>query len=661
MGEPWNVRPSNLKESGQIKETRPNKEPRLLKAPRLVNFIKAEWAWLLFGSLTGVVMNTTVVLPPLILGKAVDSLLALDKLGVTPERLAAAGRYALFYFLATFIYAAGRTGKRYGFRIMAARLNCALRSDLLRNYLSWPVPRYEKERTGDLMSRAVGDVQVVADAVQVTVTEVFDTGLMMLSNLVALLLMRPGLALLAALPIPVTIFLAQALGPYIFKRATRVREAASRLNSHLEAVISGVRIFRLLGREKANQEHFGKLSDELRETNVRLALLQGGVLPLYATIASLGVVLVIALGGTQTIRGGWTVGEFTSYLTMFTAMSARTLIAARVVNRVNVGQAAWRRILPKLAPVAPQSMIGNLENVNSAESSPSAKSAMHAESLLRTEQALLPGKSRGARVDIDQLNFSFSGGDDVVISGFSLNVAPGSIVGITGPVGSGKTALALALSGLYPYEGSIIIDGRELSSLSPRERVKLIGYMGQDDFLFSSTIAENITFQPFEELDGEALRAASFRAALADDLSVFAEGYNTPVGEGGERVSGGQKQRIGLARALYLPKPLIILDDPFSAVDLATERRIIERLRDAFTNQTIFLFSHRLASFTLADQIIVMKHGAIEEQGSHEELVRADGIYARIYKAQQWMEEHGHEENEEVRDLADHRQQPQAG
>lgn len=561
-------------------------------------------------------MNTSVVLPPLILGKAVDSLLAVDKLGATPARLDAVGRFALLYVVVTVIYAAGRTGKRYGFRIMSARLNCALRRDMLQTYLAWPVPRYEQERTGDLMSRAVGDVQVVSEAVQVTVTEVFDTGLMMLSNLIALMLIRPGLTLLAALPIPITIAAAQALGPYIFRRATRVREAASRLNSHLEAMVSGVRVFRLLGREKANQSHYEGLSVELHDTNVNLTLLQGGVIPLYATIASLGVVLVIGLGAARVIRGGWTVGAFTSYLTMFTAMSARALVAARVINRVHVGQAAWKRIRAKFDGVLQEGAPQPSEH----------------------------GPAPAAGVEIEELRFTFPGATEAAIPGLTLHVPAGSIVGVTGPVGSGKTALAMALSGMYPYAGRIYVNGRELASLPPGERVRLIGYMGQDDFLFSGTIAENIAFQDVNETDVRALHEAARRAALSDDIEAFAEGYDTHVGEGGFRVSGGQKQRIGLARALYTPKSLIILDDPFSAVDLATERRIIERFRASFDGQTIFLFSHRLAGFTLTDQVIVLNHGAIAEQGTHDELIRAGGTYARIYAAQQWMEEHGHEE-----------------
>ncbi|MGE5549939.1 MAG: ABC transporter ATP-binding protein [Bacteroidota bacterium] len=580
---------------------------------RLAPYIKAQWTWLLFGSLTGIIMNTSVVLPPILLGKALDAVLALGGHGSGAGRAGTVGHWVLLYFGAMVVYAAGRVGKRYGFRIMANRINSDLRRDLLDMALAWPVARYEREHIGDLMSRAVGDVQVLADAVQVTVTEVFDTALMMLSNLAALLLIQPGLTLRAALPIPLALLAAQTFGPHIFRRATKAREVAAKLNNHLQPMISGVRIFRFLGREEANTTIFAGISEEQKRANVELSLLQGGAVPLYSIIAMLGTLLVLGFGGTLVIQGHWTIGGFTSYLTMFTAMSARTLTAARVINRIHVGRAAWRRISAKLegAPAGNRSVI-----------------------------VPQPIVERGVTVNVKDLSFAFPGAADSVLRGIDIHAVPGSIVGVTGPVGSGKTALASALSGLYDYKGSVLVNGRELRLLDADERAALISYMGQTDFLFSATIAENITLQPLDQADLEHLDQAVQWAALAEDLPLFPQGYATQIGEGGVKVSGGQRQRIALARALYAGKPLLILDDPFSAVDLATERRIIQKLREAFAGRTIFLCSHRLASFALADWIIVLNHGTVEEQGTHEALMRGEGIYARIYKAQQWMEMH---------------------
>ncbi len=577
-------------------------------------YLMEQRSWLIYGSVTGFVMNTSVVLPPILLGRIIDRI---QQAGVAAALdLPALGWAFALYLGAVAVYAAGRVGKRYGFRVMANRMNCRLRADLLAAVFGWPLPRYDQERIGDIMSRAIGDVQSFVDAVQVTVTEVFDTGLMMLSNFVALILLKPSLALAASATIPLAIFLAQWMGPSIFARATRVREAASLVSQHLWQSVGGVRVYRLLGREEAQARRFEDLSRRLRGTNVAMALLQGGVMPLYSVVASLGVVLVIGWGARDVLRGVWTVGAFSAFLTMFVSFAARTLVAAQVINRAYVGAAAWRRLEPKLA-------------VSQDDATPAAGSMVAAAPALEI---------RGRN-----LSFVFPGTERPAVRDLDFTIPAGAWVGVTGPIGSGKTALSLALSGLYPYLGSLTYGGRELSAFSPDEKVRTVAYLGQEAFLFSSTIAENVSFRPLAEADRANLEEVSRLAAVADDLSLFPQGYETPVGEVGVRVSGGQRQRIALARALYARTPVLVLDDPFSAVDLATERRMVERLREsqAFGRATVVMFSHRLASFAHVDRIYVLGQGTIVEQGSHAELLAAGDTYARILRAQQWMEEHG--------------------
>ncbi len=580
-----------------------------MRKPSFWRYIGEQWHWLTIGSLTGIVMNTSVVLPPILLGRAIDHARAQMEGGLIG--VAVIRKDLVLYLLAIMLYALARVGKRYGLRIMANRMNCRLRADLLAASFAWPMPRYDQEKVGDIMSRAVGDVQSFSDAVQVVITEVFDTALMMASSFVALLVIDTRLTLIAALPVPVAVGIAQWMGPRIFARATKVREAASAMNNHLQQAVAGVRVFRLLGREGEQGQRFALLSDRQRQTNLHLALLQGGVMPVYSVVASLGVVVIIGWGGIGVLQGQWSLGTFTSYLTMFVAMAARTLVAAQAINRAYVGAAAWRRIEPKLTVAT--------------EDGPAVM-----------EEGLVT--AQGIDLQIRDLSFSFPGANRPVLTELNLPIPAGSWVGITGPIGSGKTALALALSGLYPYQGSITIGGKELSSFTSEEKVRGIAHMGQDSFLFSATIAENVAFRSTAEADRERLGRVAHWSALADDLPLFPAGYDTPVGEVGVRVSGGQRQRIALSRTLYPDTPLIILDDPFSAVDLATERRMIERLRQAFAGSTVIMFSHRLASIGHTDQVLVLDKGRFVEQGTHQRLLELGGIYARIYRAQQWME-----------------------
>ena len=584
-----------------------------LKKQLLWKYIWEQRYWFALGSVSAVIMNTSVVLPPIFLGKIID-LMRNYKPTAGVQQL-----YTAFavYLGSLLLYNVPRIGKRYWLRVMANRMNCRLRSDILSAVFSYPLPKYDQEKIGDIMSRAIGDVQSFCDAVQVTVTEVYDTALMMLSNFVALLVMRPGLTLVASLPIPLAVWLAQWMGPRIFTRATKVREASSVMNQHLQQNVSGVRVLRLLGREEAEGRRFEGLSARLRDTNVWLALLQGGVMPVYSVTASVGVLFVIAWGGMDILNGTWSLGAFTGYLTLFVNMAARTLVGANVINRAYVGAAAWRRIQAKLKAV---------EGGDAVEMAHDAGVSVAA--------------AAGVRIQACKLAMTFPGKDSPAVSDLTLDIPEGAWVGVTGPVGCGKTALALALAGLYPYAGSLRLNGGELSGFTPAEKVANVAYLGQDAFLFSASIAENISFKDPEEADIAALEQAATWAALSDDLPLFAEGYATTVGESGVRVSGGQKQRIALARALYPRAPVLILDDAFSAVDIATERRMRARLRDASTGATVIMMSHRLASFVYTDFIVVLDKGKVLERGTHEELMAAGGMYSRIFMAQQWMEEH---------------------
>lgn len=581
---------------------------QLTASGRFRRYLTEQKRWFLLGSACGVVMNTAIVLPPIYLGRLIDAALAG---GAGPGWSRLLGPMAAFGGV-LLLYNLPRIGKRYWLRVMANRMNCRLRSDLLQAVFGYSLARCEGERVGDIMSRAIGDVQVFADTVQFVVTELYDTVLMMLASFAALMVMEPQLTVIASVPVPFALLLAHVMGPRVFARALAARQASAGLSEHLHQRISGVRVLRLLGLEEVLARRFDGLSRRLQQAQVSQELLQAGLVPLYSAVAALGVVWVIGQGGLRVAAGHWTVGAFSAYVTLFVNMAMRMLVGARMITRSYAGASAWSRIDAKLG------VAGAIEDA--------------------------PGLSGGASLRVDRatiaargLGMGFPGQREPALKDISFTVPAGSWVGITGPVGAGKSALALVMAGLYPYTGSLTINGLELNSLPASEKVANIGYLGQAPFLLSASVAENICLAGDGAADQDRLQDAIFGAALEEDVAQFPQGLATPVGELGVRVSGGQRQRIALARALYARPPVLILDDPFSAVDPVTEQRIVSRLRASLAGTTVVIMSHRLAAFAWTDQVLVLDGGSVRLRGTHRELAGADGLYRRIFRAQTWM------------------------
>jgi ATP-binding cassette, subfamily B, multidrug efflux pump len=311
----------------------------------------------------------------------------------------------------------------------------------------------------------------------------------------------------------------------------------------------------------------------------------------------------------------------------------------QLVNSIQSGGAAYARIKPLLAPALGVSDEPALASFDPGRIAGLGIAAPGAATTSPTIAATGP-----VAVSLEAVTMRYPGAARVALDQVTLNLPRGALVAVTGPVGSGKSALARALIGLYPLEsGQVRWDGRPLVEIPAQERAARMGYLPQDPYLFSGTVAENMTLG--NSAPATTLQQAAEYAALGQDLRAFPAGLATEIGELGIRVSGGQRQRIALARALAACYPatpgLLVLDDPFSAVDVDTETEIIAALRQAFgptappaQQATILLCSHRLAAFPQADQVVVLDAGRIIEQGAHAALIAANGLYARIYRAQ---------------------------
>lgn len=550
----------------------------------------------IISSIGGIVYNTVIVLGPILLGNLIDEAGGGAGIKVMHSAVYFVGVTALFQ-LARFV-------KRWFMRDQFNRVACDLRQTFMERMLARPLPELEKETVGDLMSRTVGDITLVVDTVMTTINEGWDTWLLMISYFAALMFKDWKITLIASIMVPLTILLAQNMRHILYRYSMALRKAAAASSSGLTRYLDAAAVLRLFGREASEAEGIRASFEKQTIYTIKEMLLQQALLPVYSLIAGLGIVAVIAMGGKMVVSGDWTIGSFNAFLVMFIAFSGRTRVAARVFNRWHGARAAWSRVKEKL--------------IKSSDL-PSGEAA---------------GKPDCMELRVENMSFGFDRGSDI-LHNISFTVKKGQIIGITGAVGSGKTSLACALTGLYPYQGSITLDGTEISGLPSETRSKLIAYTGHEQFLFSMSIKDNIRFSDEDE---RAIDQALTASALKEDIALFDAGLDTVVGEKGMRVSGGQRQRIAMARAIYTGAPVLILDDPFSAVDIETEAEIIKRLKQDYKDRIVLLFTHRLTAFPYADSILVLENGKIIAQGTHDSLMKEEGLYKEIYNAQVFME-----------------------
>ena len=563
---------------------------------RILSYIKKHKRQFLITAISGIFFNSAIVLGPIFQGKLLDA-------AVNAANINYILKATLEFVGVTLAFQIARFFKRYYVRDMANRMSGDMRIGIMESILNTDLNILEKGKTGDMMSTTIGDVDIVVEAVRKTITELWDTGVLMAAYWIALMYYDVKITLIASIPIPFVILLTQLMKKTVHSKSKEARGATSKSTIQIRKMISEVNILRLYGREETEIERLEEKLSEQANKNVKVTILKNGLAPIYSALASVGIVVVIYLGGSKVISGSWTIGTFTAYIAMFTALAVRTTTAAKVFNIQQGAKASWDRVL------------GLMNN--------------ESQIFLNKVDSLKPKE-----ISVKNLSFKYPTSDKYAVKDISFNISSGKMVGITGSVGSGKSALALALTGLYDYEGEILLDNVDLNDMKYEQKIAAITYMGHDSFLFSDSLKNNITWK---DDNAERLDKVLDIASLKKDIKSFEKGIDTEVGEKGTKVSGGQKQRIALGRALYKDANIVILDDPFSAVDINTEAKIIESLRENVGDRTIFIFSHRLDAFKYMDMILVLDKGKIVERGTHNELISKRGIYSKIIDSQQFL------------------------
>ena len=548
-----------------------------------------------------------------------------------------------------------RAVKRYAVRRFANDTSRSMRHTIYHNLVNTSREELERESVGTMMTKAIADVDACAEGMRKVTTEVFDTGVALVSYMVMLLVYDWRLALISCLFTPIAYFAAQGLRKVIYRCNAAFKRSAGALNDATLDRVSSALVYRVYGRDAALDARYESKLDEYEHTAVMANIWGAASQPVYQVISLAGVVAIIYFGARNIVGTGWSawdLASFTTFMACFAKLAVKSSHAANLFNAIQKAQVSWRRIKPLMharavppdesaidfsAPMGlsvehlrftyPDAEVDDAAEGESAEAGSASSSASASSS--SSSPTASPSTSLAASPSPSaSLATSPTLAAAPSLADLSFSAAPGSIVGVTGPVASGKSTLGKVFLCEAPYKGSIRIGGHELSELSGYERSRLVSYMGHAPELMSDTVAHNVSLGDASPVDRSLVWVQ-----LADEVAALPQGADTPVGDGGMRLSGGQQQRVALARTLYHDAHVLVLDDPFSAVDKPTERAIMEAMERVCADRVCLVISHRLELFPRFSQVIWMENGHATVS-THEALMTDNARYRQLYEAQ---------------------------
>jgi ATP-binding cassette subfamily B protein len=486
-----------------------------------------------------------------------------------------------------------------------------VRENFYRHLLKLSTNYFNEQKTGDLMAHATNDIKAVRQAMGPGIVMFFDALFLTVATISILIIQIDiRLTLIALIPLPFLAILSTYFSKSIHEKFTAVQEAFSNLTDKVQENFSGIRVIKAFTQEDMEIEKFASANKLNYDKNIDLIKTWGLFHPMVQFITSLSFLIVIWYGGTLTIKGIISLGDFVAFNSYLGLLTWPMMAVGFVINLMQRGTASLKR-LNKIFSEEPE---------------------------LYDKDVIKDVEIKGS-IKFNNLSFRYNKEEELVLSNINLEIQQGQTVAFLGKTGSGKTTLINLLLRLFNVnDGELFIDGYDINKVSIKKLRAEIGIVPQDNFLFSSTIGENISFFDPDNISDEEIKKAAKVTEVYDNIMEFPNKFDTILGERGVTLSGGQKQRISMARAIIKKPKMLILDDSFSAVDTHTEEKILNNLKPIMENRTVILVSHRISTIKNADMIYVLENGKILERGTHDMLVENDKLYNDIYQKQQLEE-----------------------